>query len=39
LPKKYINKIWDEIENRLGEDIEIDEATKAERIWEMNEGR
>jgi len=39
LPKKYINKIWDEIENRLGEDVEIDEATRAERIWEMNEGR
>lgn len=39
LPKKYINKIWDEIENKLGEDVKIDEATKAERIWEMNEGR
>ena len=39
LPKKYVNKIWDEIENRLGEEIKIDEATKAERIWEMNEGR
>ena len=39
LPKKYIDKIWDEIENILGEDVEIDEATKAERIWEMNEGR
>ena len=39
LPKKYINKIWDNIEYRLGEEIKIDEATKAERIWEMNEGR
>lgn len=39
LPKKYVNKIWDEIENKLGEDVEIDEATKAERIWEINEGR
>ena len=39
LPKKYINKIWDAIEYRLGEEIKIDEATKAERIWEMNEGR
>lgn len=39
LPKKYIDKIWDEIENRLGEDIEIDEATKAEKLWEMSEGR
>jgi len=39
LPKKYVNKIWDEIENILGEDVKIDEATRAERIWEMNEGR
>jgi hypothetical protein len=39
LPKKYLNKIWDEIENRLGEDVEIDEATKAEKLWEMNEER
>ena len=39
LPKKYVDKIWDEIEYRLGEEIKIDEATKAERIWEMNEGR
>lgn len=39
LPKKYVNKIWEEIENRLGEDIEIDEATKAEKLREMNEGR
>jgi len=39
LPKKYVDKIWDEIENILNEDVEIDEATKAERIWEMNEGR
>ena len=45
LPKKYVNKIWDDnfydeiIEYRFGEDVKIDEATKAERIWEMNEGR
>ena len=39
LPKKYINKIWDEIENKLHEDVKIDEATKAEKLWEMNEGR
>lgn len=39
LPKKYVNKIWDEIENRLGEEIKIDEATKAEKLREMNEGR
>ena len=39
LPKKYVDKIWDEIENRLGEDVKIDEATKAEKLWEMNEGR
>ena len=39
LPKKYVNKIWDEIENRLGEDIKIDEATRAEKLREMNEGR
>ena len=39
LPKKYVNKIWDEIENRLGEEKEIDEATKAEKIWEMKEER
>ena len=39
LPKKYVDKMWDEIENKLGEDVKIDEATKAERIWEMNEGR
>ena len=39
LPKKYINKIWDKIENRLGEDVKIDEATKAEKLREMNEGR
>ena len=39
LPKKYINKIWDEIENKLGEEIKIDEATKAEKLREMNEGR
>ena len=38
LPKKYI-EIWDEIENILGEDVEVDEATKAEKLWEMNEGR
>ena len=56
LPKKYVDKIWDEIEctvidkiNRRNEDDEDsvinffyknqDEATKAERIWEINEGR
>ena len=39
LPKKYINKIWDEIENKLHEDVKIDEATKAEKLREMNEGR
>ena len=39
LPKKYVDKIWDEIENRLGEEIKIDEATKAEKLREMNEGR
>ena len=39
LPKKYINKIWDEIENKICEDIEIDEATKSEKLREMNEGR
>lgn len=39
LPKKYVDKIWDEIENRLGEEKEIDEATKAEKLREMNEGR
>ena len=39
LPKKYVDKIWDEIENKLGEDVKIDEATKAEKLREMNEGR
>ena len=39
LPKKYVNKIWDNIEYRLGEEIKIDEATKAEKLWEMNNGR
>ena len=45
LPKKYIDKIWDEIEYRFGEEIKsvynfsIDEATRAEKIWEMDEGR
>ena len=39
LPKKYVDKIWDEIENRLGEERKIDEATKAEKLWEMNNGR
>ncbi len=38
LPKKYVNQIWYEIENIFAEK-EVDEATKAERIWEMNEGR
>lgn len=42
LPKKYIDAIWDDnfydaiIENRNR--IE-DEATKAEKLWEMSEGR
>ena len=39
LPKKYVDKIWDEIENKLGENIEIDEVTKAEKLREMNEER
>lgn len=50
LPKKYVNKIWDEVMeitidkiNRRNEDEEEneneDEATRAEKIWEMNEGR
>ena len=39
LPKKYVDKIWDEIENKLGEDVKIDEATKAEKLREMNERR
>ena len=44
LPKKYVDKIWDdnfydEISNILREERKIDEATRAERIWEMNEGR
>ena len=44
LPKKYVNKIWDdnfydEISNILREETKIDEATKAEKLWEMNEGR
>ena len=50
LPKKYVNKIWDEVMeitidkiNRRNEDEEEneneDEATRAEKIWEMNDGR
>ena len=39
LPKKYVDRIWNTIEYRFGEEIKIDEATKAERIWEMSEGR
>ena len=44
LPKKYVNKIWDdnfydEISNILREERKIDEATKAEKLREMNEGR
>ena len=45
LPKKYVNKIWDDnfydeiLEYKFGEDVEIDEATKAEKLREMNEGR
>ena len=38
LPKKYVDKIWEEIEDRF-ENAEIDEATRAEKFWEMNEGR
>ena len=37
--KKYVDKIWDEIENKLGEDVKIDEATKAEKLREMSEER
>ena len=50
LPKKYVNKIWDEVMeitidkiNRRNEDEEEneneDEATRAEKLREMNEGR
>ena len=39
LPKKYVDKIWDNIEYRLGEEIKIDEATRAEKLREMNEER
>ena len=39
LPKKYVDKIWNSIEYRLGEEVKIDEATKAEKLQEMNEGR
>ena len=48
LPKKYVNQIWDEIECIViekinwrdeDEDEKEDEATRAERIWEMSEGR
>ena len=50
LPKKYVNKIWDEVMeitidkiNRRNEDEEEneneDEATRAEKLWEMNDGR
>ena len=50
LPKKYIDKIWDEAMeividkiNRRDEDEEEneneDEATRAEKLWEMNDGR
>ena len=39
LPKKYIDKIWESIEYRLSEEIKIDEATRAEKLWEMNDGR
>ena len=38
LPKKYVDKIWDEIENIVAEK-EVDEATRAEKLREMNEGR
>ena len=38
LPKKYVDKIWDdnfydEISNILREERKIDEATKAEKLW------
>ena len=39
LPKKYVDKIWGAIEYRFNEERKIDEATKAEKLWEMNEGR
>ena len=44
LPEKYVNKIWDdnfydEISNILREERKIDEATKAEKVWEMKEER
>ena len=39
LPKKYINKIWDEIEESIVKELPQSEATKAEKLREMNEGR
>ena len=41
LPKKYVDRIWGAIEffHRFNEEIKIDEATKAEKLWEMSEGR
>ena len=39
LPKKYINVIWDEIEESIVKELPQSEATKAEKLWEMNEGR
>lgn len=41
LPKKYINVIWDEIEESIVivKELPQSEATKAEKLREMNEGR
>lgn len=39
LPKKYINKIWDEIEESIVKELPQSEATKAEKLREMSEGR
>ena len=39
LPKKYINVIWDEIEESIVKELPQSEATKIEKLWEMNEGR
>ena len=41
LPKKYVDKIWEKID-KIWDEIENvieDEATKAEKLREMNEGR
>lgn len=39
LPKKYINVIWDEIEESIVKELPQSEATKAEKLREMSEGR